>query len=112
MTNTNYSQERIEKSIDWYLVYSVVIMLILCALGNLSNIVVSAFVLILALPLIMKPEYLLGVVFFATVFDEYIIFSAGQSFSRFFVLFLLVFYILLHILSKIDRINLYHLNQY
>lgn len=78
-----------KKKTDWYLVYSVSIMLILCAMGNLSNIVVSAFVLVLALPLIMKPEYLLGIIFHTTVFDEYIVFSAGQSFSRFFILFFL-----------------------
>ena len=79
-----------KKKTDWHLVYSVVIMLILCALGNLSNIVISAFVLVLALPLILKPEYLLGLVLFTTVFDQYIIFSKGQSFSRFFVLFFLL----------------------
>lgn len=92
-----------KKQTDWYLVYSVLIMLILCALGNLSNIVLSAFVLALALPLIMKPQYLLGIVFLTTVFDEYIIFSAGQSFSRFFVLFFIFGTLLRHLL-KADKI--------
>ena len=86
MNKHNLTLTSEEKNGNGLFTYSVIISVALCVLGS-SGGIINLLLLLAYLPLVFKPSLLLGPIFLATVFDSYILVAAGQSFSRYLVLF-------------------------
>lgn len=93
-----------DKPIDSYLLLGVIMSLAVCFLGNQANGFLSIIVLLGFLPLTLKPEYLVGPIFFMTVFDDYLIAFSGQSFSRISTVMFIIG-VLVRMLSKRNTIK-------
>ena len=71
------------------LIYSLLLTLLLCLLGG-GNTAVTFIALLGYIPLLLRPECLIGPVLFTSVFDDYILITAGQSLGRYVALFFIV----------------------
>ncbi len=90
MNKNNQFDGKLNLKIDTYFIYAFIVTMILAVLGDIKNAVLSIIALILMLPLISKPRYLLGPLFFTTVFEDFLIAFEGQSFSRFLSIYLII----------------------
>lgn len=71
------------------LIYSLLLTLLLCLLGG-GNTAVTFIALLGYIPLLLRPECLIGPVLFTSVFDDYILITAGQSLGRYVAIFFIV----------------------
>lgn len=91
------------KKINFELIYSIALIAVLCFLGG--NRIASLFVLVGFIPLILKPEFLIGPIFFATIWGSYIVVLEGQSLSRYLVIFFIAGVVMKMLVEK-SRLNL------
>lgn len=82
------------------MLYSILLLIALCLIGGGSKIV-SLIVLTGFVPLILKPEYLIGPVFFSSIWSGYILVGDGQSLARYLSLFFIFGVFAKSILHKI-----------
>lgn len=79
--------------------YSLLLIIALCLFGSESKLVV-AFVLLAFMPLIFKPEYLIGPLLFSTAWESWFLLSEGQTFTRYFTILFLFSVFLKFIYTK------------
>jgi len=85
------------------LIYSFVLMAVLCLLGG-GNSIFSILILICFIPLMFKPEYLIGPVIFSSIWGNYIIVASGQSLARYLTLFF-IFGVLVKVIQQKRKIK-------
>jgi O-antigen ligase len=89
----------IGRPVDGCFLLGVVMTIAACFLGDQTNAILSTLVLLGFMPLILKPVYLIGPIFFMTVFDDYLVAFSDQSFSRMCTL-MFMFGVLICMLSR------------
>lgn len=75
------------RTVDVYEVFCTLLVIATCFLGSSKNTILSLAVVTGFAAYILKPAYLVGPIFFMTIFDDYLVAFSGQSFSRFCVIF-------------------------
>lgn len=87
-TQMNSNKKR--RAINIYETLGMLLVIAVCFLGDLKNTTLSTLVVGALAFYILKPVYLIGPIFFMTIFDDYLVAFNGQSFSRFCVIFFCV----------------------
>ncbi len=77
-------------SINVYSLFCVLLVIVVFFLGKTENFILSLVVIIGFATYILRPIYLIGPIFLMTIFDDYLIAFAGQSFGRYCVIFFCV----------------------
>lgn len=79
--------------------YTFLLTAVACLVGATGSTVLMLGVAVMYVPLILKPEHLLGPILFFTIFDDYLLVASNASVSRFMTLFF-IFSATLIILKK------------
>lgn len=87
---SNILRNNTRKSIDVYELLCTLLVIASCFLGSTKNTILSLAVIIGFAICILKPIYLIGPIFFMTIFDDYLVAFSEQSFSRFCAIFFCV----------------------
>lgn len=83
--------------------YSFILTSLLCILGSGSN--TFSFILLLGfIPLIFKPEFLIGPLFFSSIWSGYLLVSGGQSLARY-LTFFFIFGVLVKAIQRKSKIR-------
>lgn len=85
------------------LLYSLVLIAVLSFFGGMNKLI-PAVVLVAFIPLMFDPEYLIGPVFYSCMWNGHDIFTSGQTFARYFIIFF-IFSVVVNIIQKNRRIK-------
>ena len=84
--NLQLKEELRTKKRDPLLIYGIILTASIAIIGGATENTLVAFIFIIAaMPLVFRPEYLIGPILFLTVFDADLIAFPEQSYGRFFV---------------------------